>query len=198
MSNNSFTRGSGLLEKYLTKKRAVLANGFIKSELRKGRILDIGCGFYPYFLINTNFKEKYGLDPSINLKLLENKNLQIKKAKVDGLKMPFKNNYFDVVTMLAVFEHIDKEKLVPVLKEARRILKKNGLLIITTPAPWADILLHNMAKVGLISSEEIHEHKHNKKKSHITDIIKESGFEEDKIKSGFFELYMNMWFTSIK
>lgn len=198
MSKNSFTRGSGVFEGFLAKKRADKANGFITEKRRSGRLLDIGCGFYPHFLITTKFNEKYGIDPSVNLKLLENENIHIEKTEVDGRKISFKDEYFDAVTMLAVFEHIDKDKLVPVLKEIRRVLKKNGILIITTPAPWADKLLHFMARFELISSEEIHEHKHNHNKARIVDIIKEAGFETDKIKSGFFELYMNMWFTSIK
>lgn len=198
MNKNSFTRGSGFFEEFLAKKRADKADGFISDNKRSGRILDIGCGYFPHFLITTKFKEKYGIDPSVNLKLLENKEIQIKKAKVDESRIPFKDEYFDVVTLLAVFEHLDQDKLIPVLKEVRRVLKKNGILIITTPSPWADKLLHFMAEFGLISSEEIHEHKHNKKKSHIVDIINEAGFEKEKTGSGFFELYMNMWFTSIK
>jgi SAM-dependent methyltransferase len=81
-----------------------------------------------------------------------------------------------------------------VLKEIKRVLKPNSVFIITTPAPWSDKLLHVMARTGLISAEEIHEHKHNLSKSKIENILVEAGFTKNKIKSGFFELYMNMWF----
>ena len=100
--------------------------------------------------------------------------------------------------MLAVFEHIEYESLSFVISEIRRVLKKEGLLIITTPSPWADKLLHQMAKFGLISSVEIHEHKHHYSKQKIEEIIKESGFSNKKIKSGYFECGFNMWFASIK
>lgn len=111
--------------------------------------------------------------------------------------LPYEDNYFNVVTMLAVFEHIDGDKLNNLLKEIRRVLKSSGVLIITTPSPWSDKLLHNMAKVGLISEEEIHEHKHNHGKKKIENIILEAGFKKE-IKSGYFELSFNMWFTARK
>ncbi|MDP2947815.1 MAG: hypothetical protein Q8N88_06895, partial [Nanoarchaeota archaeon] len=59
------TRGTGLLEKYLAKKRAHMANKLIPESLRRGRILDVGCGETPFFLLNTKFNEKYGIDPSL-------------------------------------------------------------------------------------------------------------------------------------
>lgn len=192
------TRGSGLLEVFLAKKRAKLANSLILNSHRSGRILDVGCGSYPYFLTTTKFKEKYGIDPSVNLSLVKDAGIILKKIKINKKAIPFANNYFDVVTMLAVFEHINQDELILVIKEIKRVLKKDGKLIITTPAPWSNNLLHTMAMVGLISSEEIHEHKHNHPKSKIENLLAEAGFEKSKIKSGFFELYMNIWFTAKK
>jgi ubiquinone/menaquinone biosynthesis C-methylase UbiE len=196
MTDNNFTRGSGLLEKFLAKQRAKLANQFISKSNREGTILDIGCGSYPYFLIHTNFKEKYGIDPSLNI--LSIKNINLKKLDITKQKLPFEDNLFDVITMLAVFEHIDFDKLESVLKDIRRVLKNNGLLVITTPAPWSDKLLHNMAKVRLISSEEIHEHKHNYNKNQIEKLLLGVGFQRKNVKSGYFEFGFNMWFTAKK
>ncbi len=195
MKNISYTRGSGILEGFLAKQRARKANGFIPVNYREGKILDIGCGFYPYFLISTKFKEKYGIDPFVDTSSVKGKNIILKKISVGNQKLSFENTFFDVVTMLAIFEHIDHDKLKNVLSEIKRVLRKDGILIITTPAPWADKLLHFMAKVGLISSEEIHEHKHNHPKKKIERILEEAGFEKEKIKSGFFELGLNMWFV---
>ncbi len=192
MSN--FTRGSGLLEGFLAKKRASKANELIGSNTREGKILDIGCGSVPYFLENTKFREKFGIDPS-----LESANIKgIKLIKGDFVKgsIDLPKNYFDIVTMLAVFEHIDNENLDPVLKNILSLLTSNGKLIITTPAPWADKLLHVMAYVGLISKEEIHEHKHNHKRKSIEEMLRQNGFRN--VKSGFFELGLNMWFIAIK
>ncbi len=195
MKNNHYTRGSGLLEGFLAKKRTARANSLLK-QVRNGKILDIGCGSYPYFLLNNHFTEKYGIDPSLkNTKL---KNIELKNLDVTKSKLPFRDNFFDAVTMLAVFEHLDHGKINFVLKEINRVLKKDGALVITTPSPWSDKILKNMARLDLVSKEEIHEHKHNYSKSKIVDIIKDAGFKSNKIKSGFFEFYLNMWFTAIK
>ncbi len=191
MSN--VTRGTGLLESFLAKKRTAKASGLLK-KAEKGKILDIGCGSYPYFLINTNFKERYGIDPSINSSLAKNINLQ--KLDVTKQKLPFKDNFFDAVTMLAVFEHLNYEKIPFALKEINRVLKKEGVLVMTTPAPWSDIILRNMARLSLVSKEEIHDHKHNLNSHVIKNYLNKGGFK--KINSGYFELGLNMWFTGKK
>lgn len=197
-NKNSLTRGEGLLENFLAKQRSRKANSFISREQRKGRVLDVGCGSYPYFLVSTKFEEKYGIDPSVNANFVKNQRIYLSKTDVSKKKLPFKDNFFDVVTMLAVFEHIDQNKLKFVLEEIKRVLKKNGNLIITTPSPWADKLLHLMANFGLISSEEIHEHKHNHSGGRIIDILVKAGFKKGNIDNGYFEIYMNMWFTASK
>lgn len=194
MTDVSYTRGSGLLEGFLAKKRSDKANSFIPKNSRSGNILDVGCGSYPYFLISTEFKQKYGVDPSVADSLVKEKNIFLSKIKIDDKKLPFKNDFFDVVTMLAVFEHIEHDKLINVLSEVKRVLKEGGIFIITTPAPWSDKLLHLMARTGLISKEEIHEHKHNQTKAEIEKVIKSAGFSGKNIKSGYFELGLNMWF----
>lgn len=60
--HNNFTRGHGLLEPILSKLSARRANQLIPSQLRNGRILDIGCGSYPYFLSHTSFADKFSID----------------------------------------------------------------------------------------------------------------------------------------
>jgi SAM-dependent methyltransferase len=199
-SKISLTRGFGLLENFLAKKRTNIANKLVHKNHKKNRVLDIGCGTFPYFLVSSNAKEKYGMDPSVNLSLLKNnnKNIFLKKIKVGKQRFPFKDNFFDVITMLAVFEHIDHDQLAFVLKEVKRTLRKGGIFIITTPAPWSDKPLHYLANFGLISKEEIHEHKHNLTHKRIKEYLKDAGFLEDKIKNGFFEVYLNMWFKAEK
>jgi len=195
--HDNFTRGEGLFENFLAKQRAALANRLIPEKLRKGRILDIGCGTYPYFLTVAHFKEKFGIDYSVNSKGIS-KNMVLKKINMEKTSMPFKDGYFNVITMLAVFEHINKDKLQAVLKDVRRVLSKDGLFIITTPSPWSDKILHLMARSGLISQEEIHDHKHNMTRAGIESLLTEAGFKRQNIKKGYFEVFLNMWFVAKK
>ncbi len=191
-----FTRGDGILEGYLAKLRANKAKNLLVG-INRNRILDIGCGYYPFFLHQINFKEKHGIDPSVNKKIVDDKKINLHKVDITK-SSPFKDEYFNAVTMLAVFEHVDDSKLPDVLSDVNRILKKGGRFVVTTPAPWADRLLHTMARSHLISSEEIHEHKHHHSMNKIKKMIIGAGFKESNVKSGFFELGMNMWFVAKK
>lgn len=155
MFKSNVTRGPGLLEEFLAKQRSRMANRLIPSTHRKGRILDIGCGTYPLFLLNTQFSEKYRLDKVVQ----EDYGTQFQNQKITLINydieiedmLPFESEYFDVVTMLAVFEHIESKRLVELLGEIYRILKPGGMYIMTTPAFWTDSLLRFMAKLRLVS-----------------------------------------------
>ncbi|MEK7149193.1 MAG: class I SAM-dependent methyltransferase [Patescibacteria group bacterium] len=158
-NGQNVTPGYGILEKILSKKRAAIANFLIPKESREGRILDIGCGTIPLFLLNTEFREKYGIDPSVRISDKQ-KNVYLQKYDIEeGGTLPFEDNFFDTVTMLAVFEHIEQSKLPGTMREIKRVLKPGGVFIMTTPCPWADKLLRIMARVKLVSQEGMYEHK---------------------------------------
>ena len=56
------TRGFGLLESFLARRRGSLAKSFIPLTGPKGRILDIGCGTFPSFLLSLRHQEKFAVD----------------------------------------------------------------------------------------------------------------------------------------
>ena len=184
-SYKKITRGYGPLVKVLAKKRARMADKLIKNGLRSGKILDLGCGRTPYFLLHTLFSEKYGLDIDSEDKFSEIKIGYFNFDKKE--KIPFEENYFSVVTMLAVFEHISINNLEYLLREIKRILIDKGILIITTPCPHTDILLLLLAKIKLVSSIEVDDHKGSYYPSKVKSHLIRSGFDGQKITSGFFE-----------
>src|SRR3990172_8403950 len=115
-TDKQVTRGEGWLEPYLARKRAAMANHLIPTELRSGRILDIGCGSFPYFLSHTSFKEKYAIDqlpPAVESSEIHWHTLNLN----DQPRLPFKDAYMDAITMLAVAEHLDPDGLEFLLKE---------------------------------------------------------------------------------
>lgn len=202
MLQPNVTRGSGLLERFLAKQRSKMANELIPFTYRRGRILDIGCGTYPFFLLNTQFSEKYGLD-----KVAEENfgrrfhNQQIILINYDIEKedmLPFESNYFDVLTMLAVFEHIEPKRLAKVLTEVYRVLRSGGCYILTTPTFWTDSLLRFMAKLRLVSPIEIEDHKDAYSHSRISSMLQEANFLKEKLRFGYFEMFMNIWVSATK
>jgi SAM-dependent methyltransferase len=202
MTENStkYTRGKGLLEPMLARLRTRRANNLIPLEFRGGRILDIGCGSFPYFLAHTAFKEKFAVDqlPMPTETAARN---QIEFFTLDlNLEphLPFEDEYFDAVTLLAVVEHLSPPSMARLFQESRRVLRPGGLVILTTPAAWSTGLLRLMARLNLVSAEEIYEHAFAYTLPLIGWHFGQAGFEMTKIKFGYFEFMLNMWATAQK
>ena len=191
------TRGHGLLEPFLAHLRAKRANKLIPRHLREGRILDVGCGSYPYFLSHTYFAEKFAVDQLEKPQSISNINwysLDLNAAP----KLPFESKYFDLVTMLAVVEHLSPNSLVTIFQEAHRVLHPGGRLVITTPAAWSDGILKFMARVNLVSKEEIDEHVFAYTLPLLGWYFGKAGFEMTKVRFGYFEFNLNLWATADK
>jgi len=191
------TRGHGLLEPFLAHLRAKRANTLIPGHLREGRILDVGCGSYPYFLSHTYFAEKFAVDQLEKPESITNINwhsLDLNAAP----NLPFENRYFDLVTMLAVVEHLSPTSLVTIFQESHRVLRPGGRLVITTPAAWSDGILKFMARVNLVSKEEIDEHVFSYTLPLLGWYFGKAGFEMTKVRFGYFEFNLNLWATADK
>ena len=62
-----------------------------------------------------------------------NKERKINFVHGEMENMPFPDNSFDVVTNIAVLEHIKRENVPTCVKEITRVLKNNGILILAIP-----------------------------------------------------------------
>jgi SAM-dependent methyltransferase len=201
MSNTSqrFTRGKGLLEPWLARMRTQRANALIPTQLRAGRILDIGCGSYPYFLSHTVFEQKFAVDQLPPSEHGQKLNIQWHTLDLNVTpQLPFEDNFFNVVTLLAVVEHLNPNSMASLFQETYRVLQPGGVVIMTTPAAWSDGLLHMMAHLGLVSTEEIHEHVFAYTLPLLGWYFGKAGFEMTKVDFGYFEFMLNMWAVAKK
>lgn len=189
------TRGFGFFEGFLANQRSALANRLIPSDLREGKLLDIGCGNFPSFLLNSKFSKKVGIDKSFEPgKIKHSDDLQLLKWDIEKSEnLPFDSESFDIVTMLAVLEHIETDEITDIISDIFRILKKDGYFILTTPAAWSEKLFKPLAKLKLVSSDEINEHKSILTIRKITGVLKSGGFSTENIGCGHFEFYFNTW-----
>jgi ubiquinone/menaquinone biosynthesis C-methylase UbiE len=200
MTRPRIVQGHGPLDLFLAKQRYKIARRQIKSMSGNGRILDIGCGCSPFFLTTVDFLEKYGLDKNISSteeKIREN-GITLINYNIEEEKLPFKDDFFDVVTMLAVFEHIEPKHLVRIHQDIYRILRPGGMYVMTTPAFWTDGLLKLLARLHLISDVPIKEHKGSYDYSTVSSVLQEASFEKNSLRFGYFEFFMNMWVTATK
>ncbi len=194
------TRGKGLLEPVLAQWRAGKANRLIPPALRSGRILDIGCGTHPYFLSHTSFQQKFAVD-QLPLNPDSARQFEIQFYTIDLNKtprLPFEDDFFAAITLLAVVEHLDPASMAKLFKETHRALQFGGMVIMTTPAVWSDGLLKAMARWGLVSADEIDEHAYTYTLPLLGWYFGQAGFEMDKIRFGYFEFALNMWATATK
>lgn len=113
------------------------------------RVLDIGCGRGEIiaqctskgaFSVGVDFSEDaVHIADSIIKKTNKRFNRNSQVLISDGVALPFKENYFSVVFLLDIVEHIYPEELKKFLNEVYRVLKIRGKIIIhSTPNKWRD------------------------------------------------------------
>lgn len=195
--SDSVTRGFGLLERFLAGRRAATADRLIPDQARAGRILDIGSGTSPHFLRGTRFAEKYGIDKVADPDAKNADGVRLTRHDFEAdPSLPYPDDFFDVVTMLAVFEHIEPAILHPLFTDVVRVMKPGAIFIMTTPAGWADPILRTLARLRLVSSVEIEDHKGRYDHAIIRRHLSDAGFDPGSIRLGSFELFMNLWATA--
>lgn len=118
-------------------------NNWVVKELKNtsGNLLDIGIGYG--YLEELIIKHKlqlylYGID-------ISNHAVDLARKKYKGIfkianisKIPFRRNYFDCVVALDVLEHIFENEISNALLEVKKVLKKDGILIVSVPINESD------------------------------------------------------------
>lgn len=107
-------------------------SGLIKKYKSGTTLLDIGCG-EGFFLSNVSqagYTGK-GIEISQNAAAYARKEFGLDVEATSFEELRFPENYFDVITLWQVLEHVPYPLMV--LKEVHRILKPGGLLATSTP-----------------------------------------------------------------
>jgi len=104
---------------------------------KKDFILDAGCGggFFTYE-VAKKCQKCIGVDLSINEELLDiTRNLSsISFLKADILNMPFKKGTFNKILLSSVLQMVKNDRIL--LKEIHRVLKKNGVFVLSVPTEY--------------------------------------------------------------
>ena len=131
--NYSRTYFEGLLNGW-NKVSYPIISKFAESSLKKyqpNTILDLGCGSGIYFnLFKQYARDIDGIDVAEqSVVLCKEKGYRVVKL-ADAVALPFPDESFDCVFTSEVLEHVEDH--VMMLKEINRVLKPNGILLLTT------------------------------------------------------------------
>jgi SAM-dependent methyltransferase len=106
--------------------------GYLQSYISpSSNVLDLGAA-YCSFINNIKAKEKYAIDLFENIEKYASKDVFVYKQSITQMDN-LKSCYFDVIFASNIFEHLSTEELQKVISQIKRILKKDGKLIIMQP-----------------------------------------------------------------
>lgn len=118
---------------YFKAKGELMGTLLAKTGKEKDRkILEVGAGTGDDIESVARLGEVYVLDINSDALDLIPDELVIEKKCCDVNKIPYPANYFDLVLLFDVLEHVEDDK--KVMKEIRRVLRDGGHLILTVPA----------------------------------------------------------------
>ena len=115
---------------------------------KSDKVLDIGCGdgIFPIELAKRGYSV-VGVD--LNVKSVNYAKYFSKRSEVkidflvgDACHLPFANESFDIILCSEVLEHIKDDE--GAIREIERVLKQNGLLILTVPSDKASSYLRHV------------------------------------------------------
>lgn len=124
------------IEEYVLFLKQKKAYQFVSEFCKDKDILDFGCGSgYGANFLATLAKKVMGVD--ISQEVIDycsdthhHPTLSFQKIEAN-FSLPFADNSFDVVVSFQVIEHVSSVK--KYLMELKRVVKANGLIVITTP-----------------------------------------------------------------
>lgn len=195
-------KGEGSLTNRIRESFKEIDSGF--------KCLDVGCGDGLFgTLVRDRYRQVCGIDGSKRaLKDAVSRGIQACLVDLDAGWLPFGDYVFDCISCLDVIEHVfDPEKLI---EEISRILKRNGILILTTPnirfIDFIRSLLFNgrfprtSQDKGCYDGGHIHYFTFRDVRSLLVSsgfvIIKERGYDEKHYLSPkvlVFEIFMRFW-----
>jgi SAM-dependent methyltransferase len=141
------------LDRYLRNVRISKAKAFLRpSDI----VVDAGCADGAMFAtLRGSFKYGIGVDP-----ILEEKQETASYALYPGFfpdALPA-GTKCDVITMLAVLEHMPPSEQAKLSATCHSLLNDGGRIVITVPSPRVDDVLHLLLKLRLLDAMSAHEH----------------------------------------
>jgi len=119
------------------------------------RVLDVGSFDGPLFLqLADRIASGVGIDEDIATST-QNASYRLVRG---AFPRDAPDETFDVITMLAVLEHVPPDEQAEFAAACAARLRPGGLVVITTPAPAVDHVLDALTALRLIDGMALHQH----------------------------------------
>lgn len=156
-------------------------------NVKKGKLLDIGCGvgdFADAFSFYRKDLKLYAIDISSKaIKLAKKRNAKVQFKVADAQKLPYPDNYFDVVTVFDLIEHVQHPT--KVIKEVYRVLKPGGIFHTFIPTESEMLSLEGpLIKLGWKAKEIYGGHPHHFSRREVLGWIENENFKILKVRWG--------------
>lgn len=161
-----------ILEPFLRRMRISRVLPFVECY-PNARLLDIGCGWDARLLKELEAHVASGVGIDFKAPVIDTLKLKTFSTTLDR-RLPFDDAAFDIVTMLAVLEHLDHPQ--DIMREITRILRPGGGLVLTVPSWYAKPVLEFLSyRIGIISPDEIRDHKRYFNREDLAQLVADVG-----------------------
>lgn len=109
----------------------------------------------------------------------------------DYFPSPKVTGTFDVITILAVIEHIPESHMDTFIQACKGSLNEGGVIIITVPHPFVDVILHVLGWLKLIDGMETDQH-YGLKISTMKELFHKNGLQ--LVRHRYFQFGLNNLF----
>lgn len=141
------------LDRFLRDARIAKARPFVRAG---DFVLDIGCADGEMFRRwRGHISRGVGIEPTLSERVVADDYELIPGRFPDQAPTGIQ---FDIITMLAVLEHIPTTVQAGLAEACSALLKPGGLIVITVPSPRVDDILHVLLRLHLIKGISAHEH----------------------------------------
>jgi SAM-dependent methyltransferase len=176
---------------YLSEK--MVLKYFNPAKDNAGALLDLGCGYEARLLrkLAPRVSGAFGVDIAVSGEVKSLEGISIYEDHIESAVKKLQAGTFDIITIINVLEHLDDP--LSVLKESRRLLKKEGFLLVNVPTWRGKFFLEISAYVKLSPRLEIEDHKTYFNRDQLWPLLVRAGFKPSGIEMRYHKFGLNLF-----